>query len=240
MITYHNPTSIMLRPVAILQFILALSCFRERSSPWSLVLLAAFLSILGIYIKPNYALCLLPALGLIALYRLFKRQTVNWRMLLLGFALPSVAILFLQYLFVYTNPGSDKAVIILPFASMSARSGYLLPKFFLSIAFPLLVGILFFKEAVKDDRFHLAWAAFFVGMLYTYFFAEAGESFAALNFVWGGHFATWILFGLCLLLLIEKASTSKKWKTWTAALVAGLHIISGIIYFVYCLSAYYD
>ena len=93
MTTYHNPTIILLRPFAILQLIFAVRGLEERDSRRNQVLLAAVISVLATFIKPVFAICLLPALGLIMLYRLVKKQPINWKMLGLGLILPTVVML---------------------------------------------------------------------------------------------------------------------------------------------------
>ena len=138
--TYHNPTIHLLQPVALLSFLLAVRVLTSFCSSWKVVLSSTLLIIFSALIKPNYLLCILPALGLMVVIRLLWNKPVDWRLLIAGFLAPGTLILLVQLFLTYYLPGNDASSIIFdPLAVMRGYSGYLLPKFFLSILFPLAV-----------------------------------------------------------------------------------------------------
>ncbi len=230
-ISYHNPTIILLRPLALLQFIYALRCFQSGTLHKINIPAAAVISLFATYAKPNFAICLLPAIALIALYKLVRKETVNLAFLIVGFLVPMIFVLAWQLWMTYTG-GDSAHVIFSPLGVMSAYSGYLLPKFLLSILFPLVVTILYWKQASRDLPMVLAWLIFVFGSFFTYFVAESGPRFNDGNFTWSGEIALFVLFVVSTLFFIKVPKLSRLPK------IAGktfwlLHVAAGVIYYVY-------
>ena len=233
MITYHNPTIILLRPFALLQFFIAFRCFQEENSKWSQVGLAAGISLLSTFIKPVFAICILPAMGLLTILRMIKKQKVNWRLLCLGLILPTVVTLTWQYLLTYA-PGKSGGIIFAPFEVMRLSSDRLLIKFLLSLVFPLSVAVIYPRKARLDIRLMLGWLTFLTSLVFTYFIAESGEFFSSGNFAWTAEICLFILFCTSTLFFIEQLR-SNRLKGWLLKFIWILHVISGVIYYFVCL-----
>lgn len=228
---YHNPTILLLQPFAILQFYCAVDALYGSQTGWKGILFAFLVSGAAAYVKPNYILCLLPAVGLLALIRGVKKQAVDWKRLLIGIGLPSLALLVWQFVLTYSQ-NSDSSVILAPFVVMRNISDNLLPKFLMSMVFPLLVTILYWKDAVRDVRIQLGWSGFIVGALLTYFFAESGPRLVNGNFLWSGEIALLILFVSCILFLADKPlQSSKPYGKWLILTSGFLHVYFGIAYY---------
>ena len=151
---YHNPTIHLLKPVALLSLIYGIQALDGKMSGWGSIALAAFWLSVSTWVKPNYALAILPGLALAAGIRLIQRRRVDWRMLGLGFVLPGVAMLFAQWLIAYYYGDPGEAIILAPFVVESSYSGWLLPKFLLSCLFPLVVFS--DRQAQPDQAFRTA------------------------------------------------------------------------------------
>jgi hypothetical protein len=233
MSTYHNPTIILLRPFAILQFIYAMRCFQEGSTPWRQVMVAAMFSFLATYIKPVFAICILPALGMLTLYRLYKKQKIDWRLLGLGLVLPTALTLTWQYLLSY-YASSSGGIIFAPFSVMRLYSDRLLVKYLLSILFPLCLTIFYFRKAGQDTRLVLGWLTFFASSFFTYFIAESGEFFNSGNFAWSGEISMLVLFCVCTLFFIEQMRANRL-KGLVLKFSWLLHVSAGMLYYCYCL-----
>ena len=234
MTTYHSPTIILLKPFAFLQFILAYRCFDEFASLKNRQVFAAgVVSLIAVYVKPSLAICLLPALGIFAVYRMMQKKYVNLSGLFFGFALPSVLLLFWQFLVTYFD-NEEGGIMFLPFGVMSAYSDYLILKLILSALFPLLVLIVYYQRVKMDDRMILGWLLFGFGLFFTYFFAESGSRSMDGNFGWSSEISLVLLFVASTLFYLELP----KKRHWINFLVQAswiLHVVFGVAYYFYCI-----
>jgi hypothetical protein len=232
--TYHNPTQVILRPLALLQFIYAIRVFGTsgKATHWRDTGVAAAVTLLGAMAKPNFVICLLPALALFTLVRLLMRRPIGWRLLLVGIVLPATAILAFQFTLMNEGRGG---FAFAPLMLMAHYSSDLLLKFALSVAFPLAVYLLYFEQARHDTALNLAWAAFACGSVYLYFFIE-GRDWAAGNFLWGAAMALLIVFVMSLLLFI-RVNVNRNMRRFRDAragvciVLLALHVICGLLWY---------
>lgn len=242
---YHNPTVHVLRPFALLMFIFAYETIadrpageRPRRSPW-LILASAVVIVLATLLKPNYTIVLLPALGLMVLYRLVKRQPVDWPLLIFGLGLPAVLVLSGQYLLTYmVGDEPEGGILFRPFLVASGMSDYLLLKFLLSVFFPLVIAGLHYRRAVTDRPLVFAWLGFAVGAAQFYLLAENASRMYHGNFLWGAQTGLFILFVVTIRFLLKQEYEFKsllrreQWIQYAAYLP---HILGGIAYYAFCL-----
>lgn len=247
--TYHNPTQVLLKPLGLLLFLYAMSVFTfEDHRPWHRIGIVAVLVVASTLVKPTYIICLLPALGAYAIYAFVRRQRVNWLLLIVGVAVPALAVLAWQYLFTYifdTMPSGEGEIILAPFAFYEAHDAadFLGFKVVLSLLFPLSVAILYFKQAFANITLRLAWLVTGVGLFYGYLLAEQGPRLAHGNFLWAGQMAGLILFVTSLLFLIEQNRDifdrwlgQKQAPPWNYSLliclaVFVLHVANGVLWY---------
>jgi hypothetical protein len=242
--TTHNPTYLLLKPLALLLFINSLEIFTYQPGSRSRIrfFLTGLLTILATLAKPNYIICLLPALSLLAFYWSLKKRSLDWQRLILGVILPAVIILGWQYLATYTTDRvlrAEGGIVFAPLAVYARDSGMLLPKFFLSILFPLSVYALYYKDASKDISLNLAWFNFFFGAFYTYMLAETGLRFQDGNFKWSGQVTLFILFLVSIVFFLRKNSDWLSGRVFrksgyafsTGAITFGLHLASGVLFY---------
>ena len=236
---FHNPTIMLLRPVAFASFICALRIFSSKHNSWKFVLLAAVLMIFSELVKPNYALCILPAVGLLTVQYLGWRKPIDWRLLIFGFFLPGGVVLLGQWLMTYSMPGDTGDKIVIYFLGvMKGYSSYLLPKLLLSLLFPLTVFVLNFRKAIRDNNLLLAWFGLLAGLVQMYCLAEVGDRFSDGNFLWGAQVMLFIVFVASVRFLWhEKIATglSFRWKELFAYTFYAVHLFSGMAYYVYAI-----
>jgi hypothetical protein len=234
--SWSSPTDFFVKPFAILQLYLSAEALLGKDSGWKRILFATLVSIIAVFAKPSYIICLLPSLGILALLSIWRKKSVDWKMLLLGIGLPSVAILVWQYV-TYYGAGEGTSIIFAPFVVMSHYSPNLPLKFFLSIVFPLIITAVCWKEAIKDSRIQLGWIGFGMGAIYTYLFAESGWGLYSGNFVKCGEISLFILFVSCILFLSEKNLHGNNRISSGFIFSAGaLHIIFGIYNYLFSLT----
>lgn len=242
---YHNPTVHVLRPFALLLFIIALRALHPPQKDGWLVAACALLMATATFLKPSYTVTMLPALGLMVLYWLYRRRPVHWLLIIAGLGIPAVLLLSPQFIITYVKGEIDGGIAIMPFAAANMLSGYVALKFFMSIFFPLAVTALNFKRALRDPEMALAWLSFAAGAAEFYLFIELGSRFTHANFLWGAQITLFVLFAACgrfLLRLEGEARAETQVRSPRAALRRlwaqyGLylpHIASGIAYYIFC------
>ena len=228
---YHNPTIHLLRPFAVLMFILGMEFLECPRSSLRRILFAAVVFSLATFLKPSYSVTLLPAVGLMGLYWLWKRRPLNWGLAVWGMGLPAVLILAAQFLYTYTYGEPEGGIALRPFLAASMLSAYLPLKFFLSIFFPLVSTALFFQSARKDHTMMLAWLAFAVGALQFYLFVELGSRFTHGNFVWGAQITLFMLFVVTIRFLLKQPAPQAGWASYAVYLP---HVLCGVAYYLFC------
>jgi len=233
-IQYNNPTIILLRPFAFLQYILAIRCFHARVSTWRWTGMAAAVTLLATFAKPSFAVCFLPAIALLAAYRVWKKQPVDWRLLIAGFIVPAVAVLVWQFFVTYGSP-DQSGIFLYPFGVMRDKSRFLLLKFLLSTLFPLLVAVLYFREASRDIRLLMAWLSFFWGLLFGYFIAEGPPRTSDGNFIWGARITLLVLFSASTVFILERIRMTR-WKVLLAGAAWLAHVAYGVVYYFHYLN----
>jgi len=235
---YHNPTIHLLKPFALLSLILAIKGFEKaRNSCW-IVITSAVLVVLSSLIKPNFILVFVPALGFLSSVTLLRKQTLDLRLMVLGYALPSIAVLIWQWTITYQAGDYGNSIGIAPFVLESNFSNYLFPKFLLSSLFALQGLWVFRKVLTKDKILFLGCLTLVIGVLQNYFLIERGTEMLSGNFRWSGQIA---LFLMVVVLTRHSARyfvADTQGKAWQKLLGLGTylaHFAAGIIYYFYCL-----
>ena len=225
---YHNPTLVLLKPIALWLMVLGSRAFAERESPcsWGMVAAAAGLSVLSCLTKPSFQICFLPALGLLAALALVQRRQVDLRLCVWGVAVPSILALGWQYLDSFGGRVAPE-VIFLPFEVINHLSDRTLLKFFLSILFPAVVAASFFRDVARDRMSRLAWATAVFGMGYAYLLAETGGRLGHGNFLWSGYIGIFVLYVSCVPVLLRQERTVRGRVCWG---IFALQVASGSIF----------
>jgi len=226
---YHNPTSELLEPLALAFFIMIVprllrSPSENRRIIW---LIAAILIVLGSLAKPNYTIIILPVMGLVGVYRFWKKEPFDWYLLILGVIIPAGIVLAWQFSFHEGVQGRGFAL------SLFHNSRPRFPEAPLSLLFPLTVYLLYLKDARKDIIFNLSWLIFGVGVVYQYLFIELNSA-SERNFVHGARVSLLIVFIVAMAFLLRQNLDSFKrsnWKLITCLTIFALHVICGFYWY---------
>lgn len=235
---YHNPTSIILRPVGLLLMLLSTQVFRKLKVTWQLIFLTACVAVLTLLSKPSLTIALLPALVLMSGMYVLLKQPVNWRLLIAGLIVPSVVVLLIQYSITF-DPTNESTIALEPFTLILSLSGdftMLIIKLLLSLAFPLVIVGLYLRQAMQDHFVMLSWMTTLVALAYFYLLVEHGPKYGHVNFQWGATMAIYVLYISSLLFFIRQRGTAIRdntanWRDWLSLVVLALHIISGFLFY---------
>jgi hypothetical protein len=110
-------------------------------------------------------------------------------------------------------------------------------KFFMSIFFPLVIALVFWQWARKDQALILAWLGFLMGALQYFLLIEKGSRFTHANFLWGAQITLFMLFVVSIRFLLKHEAVLKQslqWSSWVPYAVYLPHILSGIAYYIFC------
>jgi hypothetical protein len=211
----------------------AINIIDGKNSGWWAVLFSALILTTSTWLKPNFALVILPALGLACLLRLLQKRQIDWKMVTWGFAVPGVGNLFFQWLIAYVYGDPGEGIIFAPFQVEKAFSDWLFLKFILSSLFPLIILYIARKELLQDSSLLIGWSAFIVGVVQNYFLAEGGERLLHGNFRWSGQIALFILLAITVNWLLKNKTTLREKVAAFSAYAA--HFAGGVAYYIYCL-----
>ncbi len=128
---FHNPTSIILKPLALLLFLCSVKIYDKNHNPTHVILSAVILSVMAIIAKPSFTICLLPALVIFSIIKYYKNESIDWKLLIFGILMPSILLLGIQYYFTFSAHQLYKiksGIAILPFEVMRNHSKSLLTK----------------------------------------------------------------------------------------------------------------
>jgi hypothetical protein len=238
---YHNPTTLILQPLSLLSFVYAVGIFShakhfKSNGAW---LISAALVVMSALAKPSYIIAMIPAVGLFGLYRLVRGGTINWKLGILGLALPAGLILILQFaLLPNSGSGADK-IALMPFGFLDGKADMNLwfLQLLMSLAFPLSIYALNFKTARHELPLNLAWLGTGFALFYYYFVVETNRINAG-NFTWSAQIMALILFVVSAKFLLDRVSIEKR-ITLTDGLsiaVLLLHFVCGVVWYVLNLS----
>lgn len=240
---FHNPTTTLLMPFALLVYglVLRLAFADKPLSPWWTIGTAVMV-FLSLFAKPSFIIVLLPPLGLWLLWVLIRERRIHWPIVWSVFAV-SVPVLLWQFSatfgggeivsdVVYGPEVRNSQVIFAPLAVMLSREPRLWMigvKFLLSIAFPLALLLRCPRQVIQDRILVFTWGMFFTGAFYAYFIGEAGERLVHGNFTWSGHLALWLLM-IASLMRWQAWQNDDHRSDWLIGTVFALHVFSGIIW----------
>lgn len=235
---HHNATYNATRPFAIAAFFLfpaVLSEYEEKMNWKHNILFAVFL-LLTTMTKPSFTFVLVPAAGLIMLYRIFKTRFRNfWPSIQLGLCfVPTFIALIYQFFGVFVPTGDEEGGIGFGFAEVwKVRCDNIPLAIGLALGFPILVLMLNWKELKKDKWYRFSWQLLLVSLVEILCLYEKGFRKQDMNFSWGYMHGIFFAFVGAMLVLLKRTwkGTGNKWLTAAQWLACGWHLACGIYYF---------
>lgn len=249
---YHNATYLATRPFTIVTFFIFVRVLKDYEEQFKLrdVLLFGVFLFFSTITKPSFTFILVPAAGLILLYRLLRKRFENFRnTLFLGLSfIPTFCALLYQFFGVFGPvEGEEKGIGFGLGKAWSYHCDNIPAAILLGLAFPLAVLFLNFRDLKKNGVFRLAWQITAVSLFEILFLFEKGFRVGHLNFSWGYMHGMFFAFVASAYLLFQKTfiikgaetdagepSTKKGLRILLLAgqwAVFGLHLLLGLLYF---------
>jgi hypothetical protein len=239
---YHNPTIVLLKPIALVHFILLCKILNGDLVQWSLarkIIVMATLTALSIVAKPSYIISLLPAMGVLLTLRyflLYPKDTTEFWVLVLGLLLPSFVILLSQYVYFYGSNSNNSIVIgLFSVFKINSQLWTLVPKLLASIAFPISLFFIMGKRLVRQLDFQLSSLMFLMALIYSYCLVDWVNGLPEGNFWWTAQITHFLLLFVCIRAYLDELyrhpTKYLRRDIYIPAYVGGLQLISGIIWF---------
>ena len=238
-IVWHNSTTIMLFPFAILLFWRQLKVFESVDNlKIRDVIILNVLVFLNIVIKPSFIFVYAPVTLLFILKNTTK-YSIRKTLLILTPIVTAAIIIALQYFLIYIlQIGSiqeERSSIALsyPFTVISTW----IPKWYVPISLLLsftlpIYTMIFYKEIFKFKPFIYSLHLTITGIIISAIIIEEGPRMYHGNFGWQNVICSYLLFLSTLSFLAPKfiSANSRSKKDIIALVILTLHVLSGILY----------
>jgi len=241
--TWHNPTNIAVKAVAVVLTYMMYKCIYEykQIQGKKYYIIISVLLVISALLKPTYVQVAFPTLALVYACQILTRK-IDWKSMwkLFCTTLPTGCVIIYQLLSMYGEGGSrgvkGAGLSISLFEWWKLWSTNLLGSFLISFAFPLLLIICRGKAYWKNKRNIFILVFFLVGFLE---FALLYEGKAG-NFCWGVLLATFIVFFNSVIELFEwrtewrgMENNKEKYKWIACQLLFIAHAAYGIAYWIW-------
>ena len=247
---YHNPTILLLKPVALFHFISLCSLLKNNKNANKTnnkVYLLALMTALSIITKPNYIIALIPALLLFLSIRFCFATKIYpaWDVILIGVLIPACSILLWQYYYFFGVVDNNSIHFgILYFFKMTSKLWTLPLKLLASLAFPISVLIIMRSKLTIRIDFQLSFCMFLISLIYTYFLIDKVADLPAGNFGWSAQISNFLLLFVSIrayLAYLPEIGTSFAKSAnrfiYTPIIIGGFQFFFGVIWML--LSPYY-
>jgi len=211
---WHNPTYIAMKlfAVAVLVVFFRIYLKKEKANIVAWILLHVFLCVVTI-IKPNFVVAFAPAVAILALIDLIRKEIKWGKVIALACSfVPAALVLLFQYNVIFNN--NDGAGIGFAFGYVIGHyADRPLAAIVQSIVFPVMVLAANIKSIQKDKAYLLSWVMWGIALLQYLCLIETGARMLHGNWGWGLHFATFLLFVASLNRLIQNLLELQQFKS---------------------------
>lgn len=131
------------------------------------------------------------------------------------------------------NFSINKAILNLDFLKYG---GYIsnnpLISVILSLSFPLIILIFYYKDLLVDKIYRFGWLFAIINTSIFAFLYESGERFSHGNLGWGAQFASGLIFIISMYKFLDKIKNMSKIKLITISSILSIHVFCGINYII--------
>jgi len=234
---WHNPTVLMIKPLALLIVYFTLKGLQEEKSFYWLC--SSALLFISLIYKPSFGIVFMPALGIYVLINYPKNFKSYKNVLIMVF--PSILLLTYQT-FMLLNHGdlnNKDPVYISSFAVLRHYTPNVFVSFLQGLAFPLALLICHFKKTISDRYLQLSWLVLIIAYAEFALLVEgAPDRVIHGNFGWGYLVSMQLVFVFSFIELYRwtrevysiNSTFIEKLKIQLVWLIFSFHLFSGLIY----------
>lgn len=239
---WHNSTYICMKFCGILTLILYLRLeqkYRDGLSVKEWFLMAGAFVLVNA-VKPSFFLVFAPVMALYLLADFIKKVPF-YRIFLFGLTVvPSLLIVLWQNQVLFGNHTENGIVFRFGY-TLTLHGTHTKATLILSIAFPLFVLFLLWKELLRDKWYLFSWLVWGVGLVQVACLAESGDRARDGNFMWGYSFGIFLILVWSVEKVLEQLKRptgifQKKYVRYSFAgsafLILAYQCYCGIVFFV--------
>lgn len=203
---WHNSTYTCMKLVGAIVFLMYLKLEPKYKDGLTIKewLLMAFLFILANAVKPSFILVFAPAMALYLLVDLLQKVKFG-KIFLFGLTvIPSLLVILWQNAVLFGDD-TGNGIIFAYAHTMSLHGTHPKVSLLLSVAFPIFVALVLWKEFFADKWYRFCYLVWGVGLFQYVFLAEDGARSRDGNFNWG------YAFGIFLIMLVSLVKLLQVW-----------------------------
>lgn len=238
---WHNSTTVLLMPVSIVLFVVALDVLRREHARWFATAGVVGLLVVNIMVKPNFGMVFLPVFGIYALVLAVHRRKSSgwWRPLsrYLWLAVAGIVVLLLQYWGTYANGSVQYANTFDPLAvwRILARGNITLA-IFESLLLPVIATIVLWRAARDRTAMVLSWCCLLLGMTLFALLSEVnlatGRTLTHGNWSWGMQVAMFVLIVVLVREWLQQRHELRLEPKLIVYALAAIQFVTGILYLI--------
>lgn len=231
---FHNSTYIAMRPFALLSIIIFIKLFdKYYTKPISFAewFCFSFSLFITTWFKPNFMFGFAPCMLIFMLIDFAKGKSKNvLNYIIFGTTVfPSVLLMLWQQAQLFDQTSGIGFEFLKVWKAYSKNPFMAL---ILSLAFPLIVLFLNYKDLKKDKVYRFGWILAIINISIFAFLYEKGSRMFDGNLSWGTQFAVGVLFILSMYKFLSKIKIMSTIKLIAISAILGMHILCGINYIV--------
>ncbi|HHH37677.1 MAG TPA: hypothetical protein ENK77_03580 [Epsilonproteobacteria bacterium] len=179
---WHNVTLLMVKPLALLSVYYTIRFFTSNQLYYSV--LAAIVTIVSIFAKPNFIIIFLPALVVfILLKRSFEKRKLLFALVVILFSVASLAYQFTHEF----GKGKDSSIIFDFLGVWSIYTPSVTVSVLMALGLPFLITLFNYQSVKKNEYIKFSWLLVLFAFILFACFAEGGERYSDGNFSWSWH-----------------------------------------------------
>ena len=244
---WHNPTTFIVRPLAIISFFLYLSMLKKRAAWDSEInreknrreecryfIIFSMLLLVSAICKPNWYQVFVPALFLFCIVDLILTKGKSFLFCVkTGFAVLPVCVWAMIQFWMSFGLHEGGGMYAAWLKVWTGYSPHIWGSILLSLAFPVYVFILCYKEIFRKKEMLLCLILQGSSMGQFAILCQTARGGGTGDFVWGCYLSVFIMFMVAIMTLCDyRKQNGKNWKYYLGLGIFGLHVFLGGLYFI--------
>lgn len=201
---WHNSTYTCMKLLGAIVFLIYLKLEPKYKDGLSIKdwFLMAFLFILVNAVKPSFILVFAPAMAIYLLVDLFQKVKFG-KIFIFGLTvIPSLLVVLWQNAVLF-GEDTGNGIIFAYAHTMSLHGTHPKVSLLLSVAFPIFVAVILWKEFLTDKWYRFVYIVWGMGLFQYVFLAEDGARSRDANFNWGYAFGIFLIMVYSVIKLIQ-------------------------------------